>query len=132
MHETSLPSRSPLRVVPRWWSALAESLRSDPPPDLRPPEDIVPIAEVHARTRARIYGVISAIVIPPAGAIAHFDIDVRDDTARLRARWMDRTFITGLTPGTRVCLEGFVTCHEGQPRMYNPRYSIHGLKDSEL
>lgn len=90
------------------------------------------IGDLQPRTRVRVYGVVSAIVVPPVCSPARFDIEVDDGTGRINARWMGRENISGIDPGIKIELEGFATGQRRQLRLYNPRYTIHGAKDSEL
>lgn len=90
------------------------------------------IADITPRTRVRLYAVVSAIVVPPVDAPERFDIELDDGTGRCSVRWMGREHITGIDPGVRIEVEGFATGTAGRIVLFNPQYTIHGAKESEL
>lgn len=90
------------------------------------------IGDITPRTHVRIYGVVSAIVVPPADAPERFDVEIDDGTGRCGVRWMGREHITGIDPGVRIEVEGFATGTAGRIVLFNPKYTIHGAKESEL
>lgn len=80
----------------------------------------------------RVDGVVSAVVVQPVGAPARFEIEIDDGTGRLTARWMGRNHIAGIDTGTRIEVEGVASGPPANLVIYNPKYAIHGAKDSEL
>lgn len=84
----------------------------------------VPMADVEARSVARVRGRIVAIHVEPAGAAPRLTARVEDGTGRIDAVFIGRRGIDGIEPGSIVVLEGRVCIGEPVPRIYNPRYEL--------
>lgn len=88
------------------------------------PHPTVPMADVQARSVARVRGRIVAIHVEPAGSAPRLIARVEDGTGRMDAVFMGRRGIDGIEPGSTVALEGRVCAGEPVPRIYNPRYEL--------
>lgn len=84
-----------------------------------------PIAEVVPRTPVRVAGEVSSVRIVPRAGAAALEVTVSDGRASLRAVFLGRRRIAGLTPGRRLVLEGVVVGGgDRTPSVYNPVYTI--------
>lgn len=122
-------------MTPTWLRSLLDraALRQDQPEpvsdDAEPRDRIV---DIRTRTKVRLRGIVSSLVVRPAAATAAVEIELYDGTGYITVFWLGREKIVGITPGVRLDVSGFAALRFGRPVMYNPRYSILGADDEEL
>ena len=75
----------------------------------------VRIANCHLREPVKVAGAVRRITLVAL---------VSDGTGEVRAAWMGRRSIPGLTLGTRIVLEGTIGEERGVRKMVNPRYEF--------
>lgn len=99
------------------------------------PDDTVAgdrIRDIRARSKVRLRGIVSSLVVRPAAATPAVEVELYDGTGYITVFWLGREKIMGITPGARLDVTGFAALRFGRPVMYNPRYSILGADDEEL
>lgn len=89
------------------------------------------VADISGRTRVRLSGFISSLVIPPRGVAPVVEADLQDGTGIITLIWMGRDRITGIEPGTRLTVSGLAAQRGGHRVMYNPRYEITHVEGAE-
>ena len=106
----------------------------------RPPEDIraenlrkwassvegaTPIAELRARERATIAGVIQNIRIDPRTGSGSIEATIIDGTGQMVAKWLGRSSLSGITLGMGLIVEGIVgVAPDGEFSVLNPEYRL--------
>lgn len=84
--------------------------------------DTVPIAQVQARRRSIVVGVVFKVRLERGRA---FEVVVEDGTGRLAASWSGRSALPGIDLGAGLRLEGTVAVdRDGTLRMRNPEYDL--------
>jgi RecG-like helicase len=84
----------------------------------------VRIADVAARDRAKIAGVVKRITVRPMEGSESLEALVSDGTGEIRVVWMGRRSIPGLKLGTRIVVEGVVAELRAERRMVNPSFEF--------
>lgn len=82
------------------------------------------IAEVEDRTRVKVAGVVSSVVLQPRTHVPALEADVYDGSGTLVVVWLGRRDVPGIEPGRRLVLEGLVCSDDGCLTMFNPRYTL--------
>lgn len=86
--------------------------------------DVTPIGDVPPRSMARVAGEVKSVrIVPRAGAPA-MEATISDGREQVVAVFLGRRKITGITPGRRIVLEGFVAPADGRLTTYNPVYCL--------
>lgn len=85
-----------------------------------------PLISCTDRTQVTIGGTVSAVTLQPRGTTNWLQVDLRDGSGVLTLVWMGRRSIPGITPGTRLKVDGRITTLEGRRMMFNPRYELLG------
>jgi amino acid transporter len=89
-------------------------------------EGTVPISSLHPRERARVAGRVRSVTVKPWGDTASLQVQLTDDHGKLTVVFLGRRQIAGLTPGTRITVEGTVADIRGHLGMINPTYEFVG------
>jgi amino acid transporter len=87
-------------------------------------DGVVPISALKGRQRARVAGRVRSVTVKPWGDSASLEVQLTDDHGKLLVTFLGRRQIAGLTPGTRVVVEGTVADVRGQLGMINPHYEF--------
>lgn len=83
------------------------------------------IAEVQARKRCRVGGVITNIRIDPRQSGGSIEATISDGTGRIVARWLGRSSMRGIRLGSGLVMEGTPGATEdGEMTMLNPEYEL--------
>jgi hypothetical protein len=106
----------------------------------RPPEDIraenlrkwassvegaTPIAELTARERATVAGVIQNIRIDPRTGSGSIEATIIDGTGQMVAKWLGRSALLGITLGMGLIVEGIIgVAPDGEFSILNPEYRL--------
>jgi amino acid transporter len=96
----------------------------EPIPADQIPDDVIPIAEVAYRQRARVAGRVRSVRVQPWSGIATLECTVVDPTGGLLVVFLGRKHVAGIAPGARVVVEGMVGDHGGRLAILNPSYRI--------
>jgi hypothetical protein len=95
-----------------------------PPAPLHADPDVVPIAEVGYRHRARVQGRIRSIRLSPIAGSPALMAELCDSTGGVTLMFYGRRHIAGLEPGAPVRAEGMLGQHNGHLAMANPTYEL--------
>jgi amino acid transporter len=87
-------------------------------------DGVVPISALKVRQRARVAGRVRSVTVKPWGDSASLEVQLTDAQGKLVVTFLGRRQIAGLTPGTRVVVEGTVADIRGQFGMINPHYEF--------
>lgn len=106
----------------------------------RPPEEIraenlrrwvatiagaVPIAQVTARQRARVAGVIQNIRVDPREGSGAIEATFIDGTGSMVAKWLGRQSLSGIRLGMGLIVDGVMgQGPEGELLVLNPEYEL--------
>jgi hypothetical protein len=82
------------------------------------------IVDSPTRQRVRIAGAVRRITVRSGEGFDSLVALVSDGTGEVKAAWMGRRSIPGLTLGTRIILEGTIGEERGVRKMVNPRYEF--------
>ncbi len=85
-----------------------------------------PISRLHARERARVAGRVRSVTVKPWGDTASLQVQLTDDHGKLTVVFLGRRQIAGLSPGSRVVVEGTIAEIRGHLGMINPSYEFIG------
>jgi amino acid transporter len=83
-----------------------------------------PISNLHLRQRARVAGRVRSVTVQPWGESASLQVQLTDDQGKLVVAFLGRRQIAGLTPGTKVVVEGTIADVRGHLGMINPHYEF--------
>jgi len=83
-----------------------------------------PVAQVRARRRSEVEGVLVAVTYRPSGGPTGVVARLHDGTAELDLVWLGRRHIPGITPGRRLVAEGMVYSGEQRATIFNPAYRL--------
>jgi hypothetical protein len=89
--------------------------------------DCTCMAEIGSRTRVRVTGVISSLVIRPSSAPRSVEVELTDGTGTVTLIWLGRDRIAGIVPGTRLVAEGLAVPTGSHLVLYDPSYEIIGM-----
>lgn len=92
---------------------------------------ITTIAEVEDRTRVSLTGIVSSVLIQPAGSVPLLEAELYDGTGTITLTWLGREEIAGIEPGTRLLVSGLATVRSRHRMMHNPRYDIIAVSREE-
>jgi len=95
--------------IERWAAQIAGTVR---------------IAEITARDRVKVAGVVKRITVRPIEGFESLEALISDGTGEMSAVWMGRRTIPGLTLGTRLVVEGVVGEQRQGRRMVNPVFEF--------
>jgi RecG-like helicase len=84
----------------------------------------VRMAEVTARDRVKVAGVVKRITVRPIEGYESLEALLFDGTGEMSVVWMGRRTIPGLTLGTRLVVEGVVGEQRQGRRMVNPAFEF--------
>jgi amino acid transporter len=87
-------------------------------------EGAVPISELQPRQRAKVAGRVKSVTVKPWGDTASLQVQLADDNGKMVVAFLGRRQIAGLTPGSKVVVEGTVADVRGQLGMINPDYEF--------
>lgn len=88
------------------------------------PSLIRPIAGIRPPSRVVITGTIRTTGTVTIGSGPAYHVTLVDDSGELDVLFLGRPSMPGLSPGTRVTVEGRVVTHDGRLTLWNPRYLI--------
>ena len=89
------------------------------------------VGELDDRRRAVVSGVLRSVTLRPRESSPALMAELYDGTGSLDVVWLGRRQIGGIEPGRRIRLEGMVCLCEGRPLMYDPRYELYALDETE-
>ena len=106
----------------------------------RPPEEIraenlrewvstidgaIPIADVEARKKNKVGGVVQNIRIDPRPGRDSIEATIIDGTGQLVAKWLGRHELSGIRLGVGLIVEGIAGCEpNGELVVLNPEYVL--------
>ncbi|RJK96261.1 OB-fold nucleic acid binding domain-containing protein [Vallicoccus soli] len=83
-----------------------------------------PVAELAARQRVTVAGTLRTVTLRPRAGVPALVAELYDGSGTMDVVWLGRRQIPGIVPGRPVVAHGLVSCEEGRPTMYNPRYEL--------
>jgi amino acid transporter len=83
-----------------------------------------PIPALLPRQRARVAGRVKSLTVQPWGDVPTLQVQLTDDQGKLIVAFLGRRQIAGLSPGSRIVVDGTVTERRGQLVMINPDYEF--------
>lgn len=83
-----------------------------------------PCARLTDRQRATVCGTLRSVTLRPRAGVPTLEAELFDGSGTLAVIWVGRREIAGITPGRRITVRGLVSCAEGRPVVYNPRYEL--------
>ena len=88
--------------------------------------EVLPIAQVVARRRAKVVGEIASARVVMKSVARWLEGDVTDGTGTLVVMWTGRREIAGVRPGQRIAVSGRGAPVKGDARLgvYNPLYEL--------
>jgi amino acid transporter len=84
----------------------------------------VPISALRPRERGRVAGKVKSVTYKPWGDTASLQVQLTDDHDKLAVVFLGRRQIAGLSPGSKIVVEGTVADIRGQRAMINPHYEF--------
>lgn len=87
-------------------------------------DGVSPCGEVTGRQWRTLQGRLTSVTIRPLGTTPALEADLSDETGAVTIVWIGRHEIPGIVPGARMRVFGMVAVHDGQARLYNPRYDL--------
>lgn len=88
-------------------------------------EDVIPIAEVEARTRCKVAGVIQNVRIDPREGSGSIEAIVNDGSGRMVVKWLGRQELMGIGLGAGLIFTGTVgRGPDGRLQVLNPEYEL--------
>lgn len=84
-----------------------------------------PISSCQRGQRIRVCGTVRSLALRPESTSPTLEVEIYDGSGHLTLVWMGRRVIPGIEVGRRLIAEGRLTCPDGQPRVYNPEYTLH-------
>jgi hypothetical protein len=91
---------------------------------LAPVSGTTPISDLEVRQKARVAGRVKSVTVQPWGDSASLQVQLTDDRANLTVAFLGRRQIAGLTPGSRIVVDGTVAEIRGRKAMINPHYEF--------
>jgi hypothetical protein len=88
------------------------------------------ISALSPASKAAVEGRVRAVEIRPVEHSCVFECVIDDGTGALTAMFYGRTGIPGVSPGSRLRLEGKVSLRADGPVMINPAYELVGRPDT--
>lgn len=82
------------------------------------------LADLPDRTKAEVSGVLRSVTLRARQNVPALEAELYDGSGSLRVVWLGQRRISGIEPGRRARLEGFVCTMDGQRTMFNPRYAL--------
>ncbi len=87
--------------------------------------DTTPIADLEARKRFKVAGVIQNIRIDPREGGGSIEATIIDGTGEVIAKWLGRPTMSGITLGTGLIMEGIIgRDDDGELVVLNPEYEL--------
>lgn len=83
-----------------------------------------PISACQRGSRVKVCGTIRSIAVRPQSSSPSLEAELYDGSGHLTLIWMGRRTIPGIEVGRTLIAEGRLTCPDGQPRIFNPEYSL--------
>ena len=99
----------------------------------RDDEDLRRLAEAHGarpvgdcvdRERVSLLGTIRSVASAPPDQAPRLEAEFEDGSGRVTLIFMGRRSITGIKAGSVLRVEGRLSCHRGQRKIFNPRYEL--------
>ena len=86
--------------------------------------DVIPIADVQFRERARVRGRVRSVRVRPWADSPTLEVVLVDDTGGITVVFLARRRLGGVRPGTVMSVEGMVGAHERRLAILNPDYEL--------
>jgi RecJ-like exonuclease len=86
--------------------------------------DLLAIASVTWRQRARVRGRVRSIRVQPLAGVPTLECTIYDETGGLAVVFLGRREIPGIRPGATLTAEGMVSDHQGRLAILNPAYQL--------
>ncbi len=83
-----------------------------------------PCRDLSGRRRATVCGTLRCVTLRPRAGVPTLEAELFDGSGTLAVIWLGRREIAGISPGRRIAVTGLVSCSEGRPVLYNPRYEL--------
>lgn len=83
-----------------------------------------PIAECPRGEKSTICGVLKSVSLRPRAGLPAVEADLFDGSGHVTLVFLGRRTIAGIEPGRTLMATGRVTCLDGQPMLFNPRYQL--------
>lgn len=88
-------------------------------------EGVVPIAELEARSRSKVAGVIQNVRIDPREGSGSIEAVVNDGSGRMVVKWLGRQQLAGIGLGAGLIFTGTIgRSADGQCQVLNPEYEL--------
>lgn len=116
------------RWVQRLWRAPDEQ-EAETLTDLAHDAGAEPISSCQRGERVRVCGTVRSLAVRPQSTSPTLEAEIYDGSGHLTLVWMGRRVIPGIEVGRRLIAEGRLTCPDGQPRVYNPEYTLQPKAD---
>lgn len=87
-------------------------------------EGTTAISALKPRQIAKVAGRVKSVTVQPWGDTASLRVELTDDHSNLTVAFHGRRQIAGLTPGSRIVVEGTVAETRGHLSMINPEYEF--------
>lgn len=82
------------------------------------------VADCGDRSKVLLRGTLSSVMLRPRGGVPALEAELDDGSGRLHLVWLGRRRIAGITPGTKIQVEGRVGTQDGTRVLWNPRYEL--------
>jgi RecG-like helicase len=89
--------------------------------------DVIDIADVEQRKRARVRGRVRSLRVRPWADSPTLEIVLVDGTGGITVVFLARRQIAGVRPGTVMTVEGVVGAHERRLAILNPLYELESV-----
>lgn len=86
--------------------------------------DVIPIADVQFRERARVRGRVRSVRVRPWADSPTLEVVLVDDSGGITVVFLARRRLGGVHPGTVMSVEGMVGAHERRLAILNPEYEL--------
>jgi len=83
-----------------------------------------PVTTYTDRDVVTLHGSLTAVTLRPHGGVCTLEAELDDGSGTVRLIWLGQRRIAGITPGRAMKVEGRLSCRQGQPVLYNPRYEL--------
>ena len=108
----------------RFVSNGGRTITPDARPDLSEPVGPNPAGPDLVREKVVVQGTLKTVTLRPRGGVPALEAELYDGTGSINVIWLGRRRISGIAPGRGIRVEGRIGRQEGEPIMFNPRYSL--------
>lgn len=83
-----------------------------------------PIEELSSGQLTTLTGILQSLVIKRIEGVQLLEAELFDGTGHVAIRWLGRSQIRGVNPGTQIAVQGRIVRLEGKLVMFNPNYTL--------